>query len=66
MDLVGNQKSKLKSKGDSKSNYLRKGNRNRRKTELKLKITDLKFENNCVCVLDLFVLEGLVNGTNRS
>jgi hypothetical protein len=66
VDLVGNQKSKLKSKGDSKSNSLRKGNRNRRKTEWKLKITDLKFENNCFFLLDLFVFEGLVNGTNRS
>ena len=53
MDLVGNQKSKLKSKGDSKSNYLRKGNRNRRKTELEFKITDLKLENNGVFLSDL-------------
>ena len=59
MDLVGNQKSKLKSKGNSKSNYLRKGNRNRRKTELEFKITDLKLENNGVFLLDLFFFEGL-------
>ena len=58
MDLVGNQKSKLKSKEDSKSNYLRKGNRNRRKTVSELKITDLKLENNCVILLDLFCLKG--------
>ena len=53
MDLVGNQKSKLKSKGDSKSNYLRKGNRNRRKTDLELKIKDFYLGNNCVFLLEL-------------